>query len=82
MGSDSDLATMRAAAETLQSLGVNCEVTIVSAHRTPDRMMRYARDAHARGLKVDFSFFSLFSRCGYISPSNQASSRPIINKSM
>ena len=52
MGSDSDLSTMRAAAKTLQSLGVKCEVTIVSAHRTPERMMSYARSAHTRGLKV------------------------------
>ena len=52
MGSDSDLSTMRAAAQTLQSLGVKCEVTIVSAHRTPERMMSYARSAHTRGLKV------------------------------
>ncbi len=52
MGSDSDLGTMRAAAKTLESLGVKCEVTIVSAHRTPERMMSYARSAHTRGLKV------------------------------
>ena len=52
MGSDSDLSTMRAAAKTLQSLGVKCEVTIVSAHRTPERMMSYARSSHTRGLKV------------------------------
>ena len=43
MGSDSDLPTMRAAAEILEEFGVGCEVTIVSAHRTPDRMLEYAR---------------------------------------
>ncbi|KAA0176646.1 hypothetical protein FNF27_01927 [Cafeteria roenbergensis] len=52
MGSDSDLPTMRAAAEVLRSFGVPFEVSIVSAHRTPDRMMQYARQARARGLRV------------------------------
>ena len=52
MGSDSDLPVMREAAEALGMLEVPCEVTIVSAHRTPDRMVRYARTARARGLKV------------------------------
>ena len=51
MGSDSDLPTMRAAAEALDELGVGCEVTIVSAHRTPERMFEYARSAAARGLR-------------------------------
>jgi phosphoribosylaminoimidazole carboxylase len=51
MGSDSDLPTMRAAAETLESFGVGVEVTVVSAHRTPERMFEYARDAHGRGLR-------------------------------
>jgi len=52
MGSDSDLATMRAAAEALEGLGVPAEVTIVSAHRTPERMVAYARGAHTRGLQA------------------------------
>jgi phosphoribosylaminoimidazole carboxylase PurE protein len=52
MGSDSDLPTMRPAAEILESLGVDYELTIVSAHRTPDRLYTYARDAEARGLRV------------------------------
>ena len=52
MGSDSDLATMRAAAEVLRDFSVQCEVTVVSAHRTPDRMLEYARAAHERGIKV------------------------------
>lgn len=43
MGSDSDLPTMKAAEDILKEFGVPCELTIVSAHRTPDRMMDYAR---------------------------------------
>lgn len=52
MGSDSDLPTMKAAEDVLAEFGVPCELTIVSAHRTPDRMMEYARTAHTRGLQV------------------------------
>lgn len=52
MGSDSDLPTMRAAAEVLRDFGVATEVTVVSAHRTPDRMLEYARLAHTRGIQV------------------------------
>jgi phosphoribosylaminoimidazole carboxylase len=52
MGSDSDLPKMKAAAEILEEFGVPFEVTIVSAHRTPDRMFKYAKEAHLRGLKV------------------------------
>lgn len=52
MGSDSDWETMRHAAETLDQLGVPYEKGIVSAHRTPDRMYRYAREAEQRGLKL------------------------------
>lgn len=52
MGSNSDLPTMKAAEDILQEFGVPCELTIVSAHRTPDRMMTYARTAHERGLQV------------------------------
>ncbi|KAJ1736312.1 phosphoribosylaminoimidazole carboxylase ade2 [Coemansia biformis] len=52
MGSDSDLPTMRPAAQLLEQFGVPFELTIVSAHRTPDRMFEYARSAHERGLKV------------------------------
>jgi len=52
MGSDSDLPTMSAAAESLELLDIAYEVTIVSAHRTPDRMLDYARSAAARGLRV------------------------------
>ena len=55
MGSDSDLPTMQAAADILSEFGVNREVTIVSAHRTPDRMLDFARGAHKRGIKVRFS---------------------------
>lgn len=52
MGSDSDLPTMKAAAEVLEEFGVECEVTVVSAHRTPERMVEYARSAPERGLQV------------------------------
>eukprot|EP00798_Chlamydomonas_sp_ICE-L_P032526 gene32526-17239_t len=51
MGSDSDLATMKAAAEMLDDFGIALELTVVSAHRTPERMIEYARSAHKRGLK-------------------------------
>lgn len=52
MGSDSDLPTMRAAAQILDSFGVKFELTIVSAHRTPLRMVQFAKEAHERGVKV------------------------------
>jgi len=52
MGSDSDLPVMRAAAEFLTHLGIAVEVTVVSAHRTPERMVAYAQQAHTRGLRV------------------------------
>jgi 5-(carboxyamino)imidazole ribonucleotide mutase len=52
MGSTSDMETMRAAATTLQELGVPFEMRVVSAHRTPDLMFRYAAEAHGRGLRV------------------------------
>lgn len=52
MGSQSDWATMRHAAETLEALAVPHEVRIVSAHRTPDRLAGYARAARGRGLRV------------------------------
>lgn len=52
MGSQSDWETMRHAAEILETLGVAHEVKIVSAHRTPDRMSAYAKQARDRGLKV------------------------------
>jgi 5-(carboxyamino)imidazole ribonucleotide mutase len=52
MGSSSDWETMHHAAETLQALGVEHEVKIVSAHRTPKRLYDYASSAKGRGLKV------------------------------
>lgn len=52
MGSDSDLPTMEAAIAICEEFSVNSEVAIVSAHRTPDRMVNYAQTAHQRGLKV------------------------------
>jgi 5-(carboxyamino)imidazole ribonucleotide mutase len=51
MGSTSDWETMRHAAETLAELGVSCEKRIVSAHRTPKRLVAYAEAARGRGLK-------------------------------
>lgn len=52
MGSRSDLEVMREALDTLKEFGVEHELTVVSAHRTPDRMFAYAKGAAARGLKV------------------------------
>ncbi len=52
MGSQSDWSTMRHAVEVLETLGVPHEVRIVSAHRTPKRLMHYAESARERGLKV------------------------------
>lgn len=52
MGSKSDLPIMKQAAEALETLNVSFEVTIVSAHRTPERMFEYAKNAKSRGLKV------------------------------
>jgi 5-(carboxyamino)imidazole ribonucleotide mutase len=52
MGSSSDWETMRHAAETLEKLGVDHEVKVVSAHRTPKRLYDYAQSAKDRGLKV------------------------------
>ncbi|MEZ4886189.1 MAG: 5-(carboxyamino)imidazole ribonucleotide mutase [Chitinophagales bacterium] len=52
MGSDSDLPIMSAAADFLKQLGIPFELTIVSAHRTPDRMMDFGANAHKRGIKV------------------------------
>jgi len=52
MGSQSDWDTMRHAAETLKQLGVDCDKRIVSAHRTPDRLVAFAKGAKAEGYKV------------------------------
>ncbi|WP_238638084.1 5-(carboxyamino)imidazole ribonucleotide mutase [Curtobacterium sp. HSID17257] len=52
MGSDSDWPTMRAAADALAELAVPFEADVVSAHRTPDKMVRYARGAAGRGIRV------------------------------
>lgn len=52
MGSDSDLPTMRQAADVMEEFGVAYEIKVVSAHRTPDDMADYGRTAHERGLKV------------------------------
>ncbi len=52
MGSDSDLPTMQAAIAICQQFNVPHEVLIVSAHRTPDRMVEFAKHAHERGIRV------------------------------
>ena len=52
MGSDSDLNIMQAAADVLKGFGISFELTVVSAHRTPMRMVKYAAAAKERGLKV------------------------------
>ncbi|AKE40687.1 phosphoribosylaminoimidazole carboxylase catalytic subunit [Corynebacterium kutscheri] len=52
MGSDSDWPTVQPAAEILAEFGIPFEVGVVSAHRTPEKMLRYAQDAHIRGLKA------------------------------
>ncbi|MBD2627164.1 5-(carboxyamino)imidazole ribonucleotide mutase [Trichormus variabilis] len=52
MGSDSDLPTMKDAIAVCEEFGIECEVAIVSAHRTPERMVEYAQTAHQRGIKV------------------------------
>lgn len=52
MGSKSDLPVMNDAAQIFKEFGVEFEMTVVSAHRTPERMFKYAQDAASRGLKV------------------------------
>lgn len=52
MGSSSDLKVMKDAADVLKELGIEFEMTVVSAHRTPDRMFDYAKEAANRGLQV------------------------------
>lgn len=52
MGSDSDLAIMKQAAEFLDQLGISYEIDIVSAHRTPEKLFEFAAHAHLRGVKV------------------------------
>ena len=52
MGSSSDLRVMEEAVSILKDLGVDCEVDIVSAHRTPEKMFEFAKTAHEKGVKV------------------------------
>jgi len=52
MGSDSDLRVMNAAAEVIEEFGIPYELTIVSAHRTPERLFDFAKKAHSRGIEV------------------------------
>ena len=52
MGSDSDLVIMKEASIILKKFGIEHEITVVSAHRTPQRMFKYATEAHQRGIEV------------------------------
>ena len=52
MGSDSDAPIMRSAVDVLHELEIACEMTVASAHRSPDRVLRLVREAPARGVKV------------------------------
>ena len=52
MGSDSDAAIMRGAVDVLTELGVSCEMTVASAHRSPDRVLELVKQAPARGVEV------------------------------
>lgn len=52
MGSDSDLPVMQQAAEMLKHFGIAYEIDIVSAHRTPEKMVAFAKHAHLRGIRV------------------------------
>ncbi|MDA9563662.1 5-(carboxyamino)imidazole ribonucleotide mutase [Flavobacteriales bacterium] len=52
MGSDSDLPIMQQAADFLTEMGIVFELDVVSAHRTPEKMLSFAKDAHSRGIKV------------------------------
>ncbi len=52
MGSDSDLPVMSAAAQMCDEFGIDYEVTVVSAHRTPDRLVKYAKTAEKKGIRV------------------------------
>jgi 5-(carboxyamino)imidazole ribonucleotide mutase len=52
MGSASDLPVLKEAAKVLESFGIEYEITLVSAHRTPERLFKYAREAEGRGLEI------------------------------
>ncbi|MET0694570.1 MAG: 5-(carboxyamino)imidazole ribonucleotide mutase [Propionibacteriaceae bacterium] len=52
MGSDSDWPVMEAAVEALAEFGIGCEADVISAHRMPEAMVAYGREAHTRGLEV------------------------------
>ena len=52
MGSDSDAPVMQAAVDTLESLGITSDMTVASAHRSPDRVLRLVREAPQRGVKL------------------------------
>ena len=52
MGSDSDLPVMKEAAKICEHFGIEYEVTVVSAHRTPERLFKYSKEADKRGIRV------------------------------
>src|SRR3989344_5065382 len=52
MGSDSDLGIMKDAAETLAQFGIGSEIRVLSCHRAPEKLVKYVKDASARGIKV------------------------------
>ena len=72
MGSQSDWKTMHHAAEMLDKLGVGYSAEIVSAHRTPDRLVKFAKGAEAAGFKVIIA--------GAVAPALVALGRPAIRK--
>ena len=84
MGSDSDLPTMQGAADMLNQFGISYELTVVSAHRTPERMMDYAGKAKERGLKVHLETSGAYPYSGdfdwvCMSPKKMQAPLPAIN---
>ena len=73
MGSQSDWAVMRRSAETLEALGVGYDARIVSAHRTPDRLVAFAKAAKSRGFKVVIAAFTTLPVFGVPVPSKALS---------
>ena len=60
MGSDSDAPVMQASVDVLRELGIACEMTVASAHRSPERVQRLIREAPSRGVKL---FCRLYLQC-------------------
>ena len=68
MGSDSDMPVMKKTADTLKELGIEFEMSIISAHREPDLFFRYAKGAKERGLKVLIAGAGMAAICPECSP--------------